>query len=228
MLLPQNGLNCKKQKSVTKKTRQHEVNYELSIKDLPRGAVRASILKFLDNALQELGVCAPNATLIVFCQKPRRFSGRLTTYVACADMEDANHVLSLDGISFKGSTLSIFRKNYDMYGLFGSRKKFDKIETKHSNSIAYPNPKKHSGKVAIDTPDTVGSDSNKTVKKEEPTESKKTIRECVSLKKSSSENLLILQMELDSAKALIETQRAEICQLSCRLITATSRNSTFS
>eukprot|EP00592_Proboscia_alata_P010111 CAMPEP_0194362024 /NCGR_PEP_ID=MMETSP0174-20130528/9678_1 /TAXON_ID=216777 /ORGANISM="Proboscia alata, Strain PI-D3" /LENGTH=323 /DNA_ID=CAMNT_0039134591 /DNA_START=171 /DNA_END=1142 /DNA_ORIENTATION=+ len=218
MTSPQNSLTSTTQKKMAKKIcakyRQHKINYELSIKDLPRGSVRASLLKFLANALQELGICTPGATLIEFCQKPRRFSGRLTTYVACATMEDANHVLSLDGISFQGSTLSIFRKNYDMFGLLDSRKKFDKSETKHSHFIICPNQKKHSGEVIIYTQDTVTSDSNKKVKKKEPIEFNDGVRDCINLKKSSSDKLSILHLELDSAKALIEIQKAEICRLS--------------
>jgi len=83
-------------KNIGPKYREHKINYVLSIKDLPRGAVLESIFKFLANALQQLEICTPGATLIVFCQKHRRFSGRLTTYVACATMEDDNHILSLD------------------------------------------------------------------------------------------------------------------------------------
>lgn len=75
--------------------------------------------------------------------------------------------------------------------------------------------KKQSGEVIIHTSDTVTSNGNKKVKKEEPIEFKNGVQECVSLKENSSKKLSILQSELDSAKSLIAIQKAEIYQLSC-------------
>mmetsp|Transcript_35668 Transcript_35668/g.42979 ORF Transcript_35668/g.42979 Transcript_35668/m.42979 type:complete len:417 (+) Transcript_35668:28-1278(+) len=186
---------------------QRKPDYELNIKNIPRGKNSNNLIKFITNTMQERKLCEPGACPIVFCRRPRKFCGRLTSFVECATIEDANKALSLDGILFEGSTLSIYRRN--------DGNKLSTGVPKQNRSITCPAQVKHPDEVAVHAPVAPTSSGNEEVKRI-LTDTNKEEQDCTNLKVTAQNNFSTLRPELEPKKTLTETKNVEIWRLAHR------------
>lgn len=172
---------------------QRKTNCELKIQNLPRGTRRAHLFNFLNKTIRERGLCERNKDPIIYCRRPRSFYGNFSSFIECASVEDANQVLSLNGILFNGSSLAIRRRNHQHVIPL-------KNESSCSDSsLGSDGEGTKSSKVCVEVPDVLMRRSEERYSKQEEMEKKCSM----------------LQTELDRAKALIKMQEAEIIRLSC-------------
>ena len=203
------------------KYHQRKANYELNIKNIPLGTVRKNLVKFINSSMRDLELCKPDAIPIVFCRRPKKSNGRLTTFVHCATLEDLNGVLSLDGTLFQGYPLSIYKRNHEQLNVLDHSNKLNKDVYQYNSSIAYTKQEKHFDAKINQIPSVLEGSIDERMQRQ-LIKSKIDEHDDTNLKEAS--NMKLSMLEVEATKALIKTHEAKHSSLTCTDITTHANN----